>query len=78
VYYACCGKDYGEEDQTLLINDEPNKVLRNLKWTSIFLESFRGQMLSKNKVQWLDLPFHLWPPLVGLPLAKMVQVHYDF
>jgi hypothetical protein len=35
-------------------------------------------MLSKNKVQWLDLPTHLWPPLVGLPLAKMVQVHYDF
>jgi hypothetical protein len=20
----------------------------------------------------------LWPPLVGLPLAKMVQVHYEF
>jgi len=27
VYYGCCGKDYGEEDQTLLIDDEPNKVL---------------------------------------------------
>jgi hypothetical protein len=25
VYYACHGKDYGE-DQTLLIDDEPNKV----------------------------------------------------
>jgi hypothetical protein len=35
-------------------------------------------MLSKNKVQWLDLAFRLWPPLVGLLLAKMVQVHYDF
>jgi hypothetical protein len=21
---------------------------------------------------------HLWPPLVGFPLAKMIQVHYDF
>jgi hypothetical protein len=50
VYYVCHGKDYGKEDQTLLIDDEPNKVLWNLKWTNIFLELFRGQMLSKNKV----------------------------
>jgi hypothetical protein len=35
-------------------------------------------MLSNNKMKWLDLPSHLWPPLVGLPLAKMVRVHYDF
>jgi len=49
VYYVCHGKDYGKEDQTLLIDDEPNKALWNLKWTSLFLESFRGQMLSKNK-----------------------------
>jgi hypothetical protein len=35
-------------------------------------------MLSKNKVQWLDLKSHLWPPLVGFPLAKKVQVHYEF
>ncbi len=26
VYYARCRKDYGKEDRTLLINDEPNKV----------------------------------------------------
>jgi hypothetical protein len=51
---------------------------RNSKWSGLFLESFRGQMLFKNKVQWLDLASHLWPPLVRLPLAKMVQVHYDF
>jgi hypothetical protein len=42
MYYACHGKDYGKEDQTLLIDDEPNKVFWNLKWTSLFLESFRG------------------------------------
>jgi hypothetical protein len=35
-------------------------------------------MLSKNKVQWLDLPSHLCSPLVGLPLAKTVRIHYDF
>jgi hypothetical protein len=27
VYYACCGLAYGMEDQTLLIDDKPNKVL---------------------------------------------------
>jgi hypothetical protein len=42
VYYVCHGKDYGKEDQTLLIGDEPNKVFWNPKWTSLFLESFRG------------------------------------
>jgi hypothetical protein len=72
VYYACCAKNYGKEDQTLLINNEPNKAFWNLKWTSFFLESFRGQMLSKNKVQSLDLPSCLWPPLVRLSLAKTV------
>jgi hypothetical protein len=36
VYYVCCGKDYGKEDQTLLIDNEPNKALWNLKWTSHF------------------------------------------
>jgi hypothetical protein len=35
-------------------------------------------MLLKNKVQWLDLTSHFWPPLVGLPLAKKVWVHYEF
>ncbi len=50
VYYACHGKDYGKEDQTLLIDDEPNKALWNLKWIGFFLESFRGYMLSKKKV----------------------------
>jgi hypothetical protein len=42
VYYACCGKDYGKEDQTLLIDNEPNKALWNLKWIGLFLESFKG------------------------------------
>ncbi len=77
VYYACHEKDYGKEDQTLLIDDEPSKAFRNPKWIGLFLESLKRQM-SKNKVQWFDLPSYLWPPLVGLPLAKMVQVHYDF
>jgi hypothetical protein len=42
VYYACHGKDYGKEDQTLLMDDEPNKVFQNPKYISLFLESFRG------------------------------------
>jgi hypothetical protein len=35
-------------------------------------------MLSKNKVQWLDLALHLWPPLLELPLTKTIHVHYDY
>jgi hypothetical protein len=42
-----------------------------------FLNHLRGQMLSKNNVQWLDLTFHLWPPFLELPLAKTIQMHYD-
>jgi hypothetical protein len=62
----------------LMIDDEPNKALQYPKWIGFFLESFRGKMLSKIKVQWLDIPSHLWPPLVGLSLAKTIRVHYDF
>jgi hypothetical protein len=32
TYYVCRGLPYGKEDQTLLINDEPNKALWNPKW----------------------------------------------
>jgi hypothetical protein len=42
VYYACYEKNYGKEEQTLLINDEHSKALWNLKCISFFLESFRG------------------------------------
>jgi hypothetical protein len=66
------GKIIEKEGQAWLIDDELNKVLWNPKRTGFFLESFRGQMLSKNTVKWLDLPSRLWPPLVGLPLAKTV------
>jgi hypothetical protein len=37
VYYGYRGMPYGKEDQTLFIDDEPNKVLWNSKWTNIFL-----------------------------------------
>jgi hypothetical protein len=33
---------YGKEDQTLLIDDEPDKVLWNTNWSGLFLESFKG------------------------------------
>jgi hypothetical protein len=78
VFNSCRGPPCGKEDQTLLIDDEPSKVLQNPKWSGLFLESFKGQMLSKNKVQWLDLASCLWPPLFELPLAKRVCVHYDY
>jgi hypothetical protein len=78
VYYGCHGLLYGKEDQTLFIDDELHKTLQNSKWNGLFLESFKGQILWKNKVQWLDLASHLWPPLVGLILVTTIQVHYDF
>jgi hypothetical protein len=36
VYYAYLGLPYGKEDQTLLIDNEPTKALRNLKWSGFF------------------------------------------
>jgi hypothetical protein len=41
------------------------------------LESFKGELLSKSKVQLLDLAFHLWPTLIKLPLMSTIQDHYD-
>jgi hypothetical protein len=61
----------------LFIDDEPNKAFRNSKCNSLFIEFFKGQKLSKNKVQWLNLASHLWPMLVGLSLAKTISVHYE-
>ncbi len=58
MYYNCHELPCGKEDQTILIDDEPSKAFQNLKWSGFFLESFEGQMLSKNKVQWLDLASH--------------------
>jgi hypothetical protein len=78
VYYACHGLPYGMENQTLLIDDEPSKTLWNAKWSGLFLEFFRGEILSKNKVQLLDLAFQLWPTLIKLPFARMVRDHYNF
>jgi hypothetical protein len=77
MYYACLGLPYGKEDQTLLIVNEPSKTFRNLKWSGLFLESINGQMLSKNKVQCLDLASCLWPLILELPIAKTIQLHYD-
>jgi hypothetical protein len=77
VYYNCHGLPYGKEDQTLLINDEPSKALWNPKWNGFKKKSFRGQMLSKNKVQWLDLTSHLCMSLFELLLAETIHIHDD-
>jgi hypothetical protein len=76
VHLVCKGLLYGNKDQTLLIDDELSKAFWNPKWSGLFLESFRGHELSKNKVQWLDLTSQLWSTLKGLPLAKMVYTHF--
>jgi hypothetical protein len=49
VYYACRGLPYGKEDQTLLINNEPNKAFRNPKWSGLFLESLRGSCCQRKR-----------------------------
>jgi hypothetical protein len=61
-----------------LIDDEPNKTFSNPKWSGFFLESFKGQILLKIKVKWLDLVTHLSLPLFELSLAEMICVHYDY
>jgi len=47
MYYACRGLLYGKEDQTLLIDNEPNKVLWNRMWSGFFLESFKGNVVKE-------------------------------
>ncbi len=47
VHLACRCLPHGYMDQTLLIDDEPNKAFRSPKWSRLFLEPFRGQNLSK-------------------------------
>jgi hypothetical protein len=76
VHLACKGLLYGHKDQTLLIDDEPSKALRNPKWSKLFLVPFRGRELSKNKVQWLNFASRLWPTLKRLAFARMVYAHF--
>jgi hypothetical protein len=66
---------YGKEKQTLFIDDEPNKALENPKWSGFFIESFKS-LLSKHKVQRLDLAFHLWLTLIGLLLVDSIEDHH--
>jgi hypothetical protein len=49
VHLACKGLLYGHKDQTLFIDDEPNKALQNPKWNGLFLEPFKGHELSKKR-----------------------------
>jgi hypothetical protein len=72
VYHGCRGLLYGKENQTLLIDDEPSKIVENLKWSGFFLESFRGELLLMNKVQLLDLASHLWIALIKLLLINTI------
>ncbi len=61
----------------MFIDDEPSKAFRNSRFNSFFIESFIGHKLSKNKVQWLDLAFQLWPTLIGLPFASSIGMHFE-
>ncbi len=76
VYFVCQRLAYIKENQTLLIDDEVSKALWNSKCSGLFIKSFRRHKWPKNKVQWLDLVFHLWQLLIGLPLTRTIDVHY--
>jgi hypothetical protein len=76
MYSKFRGFPYGNKGQTLLIDDEPSKVLTNSEYNGLFVEFFRGLKLSKNKVQLLDFPSCLWPTLQGLPLANIADDHF--
>ncbi len=61
----------------MLIDEKTSKTFQNAKWSGLFLESFKGELLSKNKVQLLDLASHLWPTLIKLLLMSTIRGHYD-
>ncbi len=77
VYFTCWGLPYGKENHTLFVEDELNKALWNFHCSGLFIKSFRGQKLSRRKVQWLDLASRSWPTLIGLPLASAINIHYE-
>lgn len=73
IYFTCCGLLYGKEKQTLLIDVEPSEALRNPKWSGFFTKSFKG-LLSKHKVQQLDLASRLWLALIRLLSADSIPL----
>jgi hypothetical protein len=63
---------YGKEKQTLFMDAKPSKAIWNPKWSGFFTKSFKG-LLSKHKVQWLDLASCLWLALIGLLSADSIK-----
>jgi hypothetical protein len=59
------------------IDDEPSKTFQNSKWSGIFVESSRGELLLTNKVQLLDLASCSWPTLIKLASTNTICNHYD-
>jgi hypothetical protein len=76
VYFACQGLPYGKEDLMLLIDNEPNKALWNSKCSGLFIETFKGHKLLRNKVQLLGLASCLWSTLSDLPSVRIIGFHY--
>ncbi len=55
VYFACQGLPYKIENQTLFIDNEPNKAFWNSNNSGLLIEFFKRHKLPKNAVQQLDL-----------------------
>ncbi len=66
------------EDHVLLINDKPNKAICNSHYNCVFLESFKGQHLTKSNIQVMDLCLCLWLILKHLPHALMMKNHHPY
>jgi hypothetical protein len=67
VYFSCQRLPYGKEDQTLLIDDEPNKAFQNSKSSGFF---FLECVMVR--------PFlRLWLALIGLHFASTIEMHFQ-
>ncbi len=63
VYDGCCGLPNGKEDQTLLIDDEPSKVIRNSKCSGFFFNHLEDKCCQRTRCNGWTLHFicgHTW------------------
>jgi len=70
--------DYTKKNQMLVIHVESSKAFWNSKCRiGLIIECSKGHELLKNNIQWLDVVSCLWPILIELPLARIIDVHYE-
>jgi hypothetical protein len=70
VYYACFGLPYGKEDKTLLIDNEPTKVLWNPKWSGVFFWIIKGTNVVKEQGAMVGPCITIVATVVWIALSK--------